>query len=249
MKPSPKQAKEISALCKAYYGARVIMGGGDTPEKIEARKLYGEASAKLAKRIFGLTLTAEEAFRCMKYHQSEWLVTNPGTLAERIAALSEAVKTEKYCIGPEDEEIQLDDYFRRVFFAHDYKEGPRPVGTVECGGMMIEDTPKSLYRILFLAQPKQLDFSDMYKTGGWIDLVSPDYHFVAHVELWKYELAVRFSASREHVTGRMSDIQCGIPGSNNGISGASPLLAAWQECLTLCLNSKWNVYGGNNFTV
>lgn len=248
-KLSPQQAKEISKLCEAYYRAPIERGGADTPQKRAARQPYAEKSAQLAKRLFGLTLTAEEAFRCVEYHQTLWTIRNPGTLAERIAVLNQAARTGQRYIGKEGEEISAADYFGRIFFRHDYTTGPRTVKTVECGGMVIADTPRCLYRLLFLTNPPMLDFSDMYKTGEMFALLSPDGQFAAHVELWKYELAIRFSAGPEHVTGRSSAIQCGIPGVDNGIQGHSPLLKAWQDCLRLCLNSKWDVYSGNNFAV
>lgn len=248
IKLSARQAKKISKLCGAYYSAPIERGGADTPKKREARQPYAKKSAQLAKRLFGIALNTEEAFRCVQYHQTDWTITNPGTLQERIAVLSKAVLAGQQYIGQEPQQIDAREYFARIFFLHDYTNGARTVRTVECGGVVVDDTPLSLYRLLFLTAPARLDFSDMYKSGEMFALLSPDGQFAAHVELWKYELAIRFSASPEHVTGQMSTIECGIPSADNGVQGRSPLLKAWQDCLILCLNSQWDVYPGNNFT-
>lgn len=239
------QARQINKLCEAYYRAPIHRGGAETPQKTAARKAYGTQSAKLAKRHFKIIMTPEEAFRSVDYHQTDWTMKNPGSFKERLSLLGSILNGQ-----PKPEELNIRDLFGTLYFVHDYtSQGDRPVGTAECGSVAIKDTPRGLYRLLYLTGPKALDFDDMYKTGGLICLCSPDYQFVASAELWKYELALRFDSTRENIEGRLSAIQCGVPGSNNGVRVASPLLKQWCDTLSLCLKTKWNVYYGNNFVV
>lgn len=246
-----RQAAEISKLCSAYYGARIHRGGAETPEKTAARKAYGQHSALLAKRHFGLDLTADEAFRAVDYHQTDWVMRNPGSCEERLDLLGATLrgKTTPDSEQPFAENLTAEKLFATLYFLHDYQEGSRPQATAECGGSKVKDTARALYRLLYLSHPQALDFSDMYKTGGFINLLSRDGSFCAHAELWKYELMLRFSATREHVTGHRSAVQAGVPTAGNGVSPNSPLLKKWCGTLVLALNSKWDVYPGNGFAV
>lgn len=245
LKLSKRQAALTSQLCRAYYGARIHIGGAETPEKSAARKIYGTHSAKLVKRLFGLTLTPEEAFRSVHYHQTDWIITNPGSLAERMDLMASILKG-----AEQPEELDLRALFSTIYFVHDYEaDGDRPIPTTGCGSVKLKDTPRSFYRLMYLARPKGINFDDMYKSGGLLTLCSPDCQFVAHVEFWKYELALRFESTAEHITGRRSPIVCGVPGARNGVSATSPLLKTWCDTLQLCLKSKWDVYPGNNFRV
>jgi hypothetical protein len=146
-----------------------------------------------------------------------------------------------------------DDYsarelFPKVFVLRDYKEkGNRPVGTFDCGSVKCEG-PCSLYIAMFLSRPKSVDFSDMYK-ASLLCWCSPDYRFVASFELFKYEPALYFSASKELVCGQASSIQAGAPGADNGISSNDPLFLRWCKLLETCLDREWMVYGGNDFKV
>ncbi len=136
-----------------------------------------------------------------------------------------------------------------LFRIHDYETmGNRPVGTVDCGSTRLKDTPKSLYRVMFLFAPNRVSFKEMYK-GGLLTLVSPDYNLVASVEFYKYELAVYFSASKDHIEGRQSGVVCGLPGSDNGIKYKGEIAQAWFDLITRLLDREWCVYGGNNFNV
>ncbi len=246
-----RQAAAIKKLCDAYYGAPIHRGEAETPEKTAARKAYGEQSARLAKRHFGLDLTAEEAFRAVQYHQTDWIMWNPGGFEERLDLLAATLrgKTAPDYEQPFAEYLTAKHLFSTLYFLHDYRKGNRPVGTMECGGSEVRDTARGLYRLLYLSGPDSLDFSDMYKTGGFIDLLSPDGSFVAHAELWKYELMLRFGASAEHLTVRRCGIVAGIPTARNGVEPKSPLLKKWCDTLVLALNSKWEVYPGNDFVV
>lgn len=158
----------------------------------------------------------------------------------------------RYLDHPEREEGGEDDaraLFTHIFVLHDYRrQGPRPIATYDCGSIGT-DTPRALYRLLFLVQPPHVDFSSMYKSEALFALCSPDYHFVAHPQFFKYKLAMYFSASAEHVEGRKKAIQSGMPGYDNGMRAKTPELRAWCALLQRCLERTWAVYPGNNFEV
>lgn len=149
----------------------------------------------------------------------------------------------------QDEESEARKVFKEIYRVHDYEvDGKRSVGTVSCGSIKT-DTARALYRLLFLLNPKRVDFSDMYKSDSLFAIVSPDGQFVADVQFFKYELAIYFSAAPTHVTGSQRNIRSGIPGVDNGVRAQSPELRAWCETLQKCLARTWMVYGGNDFEV
>lgn len=137
-----------------------------------------------------------------------------------------------------------------LYLIHDYDtQGNRLVGTYPCGSVRLTDTPASLYRALFLFRPERASFKDMYK-NAFLTLVSPDYHLVATLEFFKYEMAIYFEASREYVSGTsQSPIISGLPGSDNGIQYNGEYPEAWFGLLRELLTRKWMVYGGNDFEV
>lgn len=155
-------------------------------------------------------------------------------------------------LASEDGEYEAREFIIRtgLYKIHDYASmGDRPVGTYPCGSKRIKDTPKSLYRVLFLFRPSAISFDDMYKTT-LLTLVSPDYSLVAEIDLFKYELGVYFQASREHVSGtRQHAVQGGAPGTDNGIAIQSETAKAWCSFLVELIQREWMVYGGNDFEV
>lgn len=149
----------------------------------------------------------------------------------------------------EESESGIEEVFSECFIWHDYeKKGDRPIGTKSCGSYGFEDTPKSFYRLLYLVHPI-VDFSDMYKPGTLIEICSPDYNFRAGMEFHKYELAARFGCAKEYAIGREHMVQCGVPGSDNGIHCSSDIGKLWFETLIKCLNFELSVYPGNDFCV
>ena len=148
----------------------------------------------------------------------------------------------------EDHDVGADDVFRECYRWHDYSKGNRPFGTVDCGGIMCDDTPRALYRICFLAKPA-IDFGDMYKTGSMVDLCSPDYRFVASVQLWKYEVGVYFFCPPDLVAGTPHGVQAGRPSADNGVRCGDAFGNRWFELLGHALAREWDVYPGNNFRV
>lgn len=154
---------------------------------------------------------------------------------------------EKWWDDPAEEDPG--EIFRRVYKWHDYREGNRPRGVVDCGSVKFEDTPRSLYRALFWVAPSFVDFSDMYKTGTLIDLCSPDYDFLCSLQLFKYELGAYFECAEQHKEGRLSMIQGGWPGCDNGVRCKSDLGKKWFGVIVRALTQEWSVYSGNNFSV
>jgi len=163
--------------------------------------------------------------------------------------LLETLETLNLLLDSPDDEYDAREEFRSIYLLHDYAKGNRKVGTIECGSFDFEDTPKALYRLLFLARPARVDFSDMYKSKSLFALTSADGCFVADFQFFKYELAAYLSATREHTEGRQSVLIAGAPGSDNGIRAKSPELKLWASTLKKCLDKKWMVYGGNDFEV
>lgn len=168
------------------------------------------------------------------------MVTKAINLADKMSNLRKLIEADDY---------DARDFFAEVYMLHEYNvSGDRKIGTVECGGFSLETT-SALYRLLFLAKPTNVDFSDMYKSSSLFALCSPDGEFVADFQFYKYELAVYCSAVKSHVAGAPSFVQSGMPGSDNGVNANSQELKEWMELLKLCLSRKWMVYGGNDFEV
>ncbi len=142
-----------------------------------------------------------------------------------------------------------EEVFRRVYRWYDYREGERPVGTLECGGHQFRPSAPALYRALFLLEPSTTDFSDMYKSGSLIDCVSPDGQFHLSVQLWKYEMSVRFACSREHHVAECRIVMAGMPGSDNGTSCSSELGNKWFAVAVQAIERPWSMYSGNDFVV
>ena len=126
-------------------------------------------------------------------------------------------------------------------------EVPPGCDLYECGSERLADTPKSLYRALWLFDVEARR-TVQYK-GRLVDIVSPDGTMLASIEFYKYELAVYFNASRSHIQGQSSAVLCGLPGFDNGVQPGSETARAWFGLLVELLNRTWLVYAGNNFEV
>jgi hypothetical protein len=119
-----------------------------------------------------------------------------------------------------------------------------------CGSASLDDTPRALYRLLYLAKPASVDFSDMYKSGGLFVLASPDRSFFASVETYKYELGLYFYAKdKSAIGGEGTGIIGGWPGADNRRHVSDPIGAKFFDVLLKAVNREWDVYSGNNFKV
>ncbi len=166
--------------------------------------------------------------------------------------LKESMDKFRQLMEADDRGDDIDDLpeelFGRCYVTHDYSKGDRAVATVSFGGKVF-DSVEPFYRLLFLARPGPISFSDMYKSGDMFAVCSPDGRFCAHFLFWKYQPALDFSAAKEFVQGGMSVVIAGCPDSNNGITANDPLLTEWCELLVVALERKWTVYSGNDFVV
>lgn len=146
-----------------------------------------------------------------------------------------------------------DDVFRECFKTITMpipEDSPEDLKGFACGSAKVDDTPHALYRLLYLAKPVAVDFSDMYKSGALFVLASPDRRFFASVETYKYELGIYFYAKdKESIGGEGTGIIGGWPGEDNRRHIADPLGAKFFDVLQKAVNRKWNVYSGNNFEV
>ncbi len=164
--------------------------------------------------------------------------------------LTEDLEKLNSLLDSEDGEYDARELFSSVYLLQDYDiDGNRKVGTIECGGFDFQDTPKALYRLLFLTKAKRVDFGNMYKSRSLLALISPDGRFVADIQFYKYELAAYLSSTKEHIEGHQHEIVCGVPCADNGIRAESSELKLWSATLKKCLDRSWMVYGGNDFEV
>lgn len=113
-----------------------------------------------------------------------------------------------------------------------------------------KDTPKSLYRFLYLWQPTEVDFSDMYKGGlAVIDLNGVG---LVLLKFYKFELVAYLYAPQSELKPRPQafiEISSEIPATENEefIDGSK----AKEEFEIFGSLLEWmhTVYAGNNFEV
>jgi len=147
------------------------------------------------------------------------------------------------------EDVDLEDLFRECFLVFTTKEVTGLKG-FRCVGFSIEDTPKALYRALYLGKPSEVDFSDMYKTGMLFGFKSPCGYFFSTIELFKYEFGVYcYCKAREDIGGLAHGVQGGWPSCDNGTHCKNPVGQLWFGTLKLALEYEHDVYPGNDFKV
>lgn len=142
----------------------------------------------------------------------------------------------------------IEDRFREccILLSNEANENDSPV--VGCGSYKLTDTPRALYRLLWLLRPKGLDFSDMYK-AQLLEFALPDRRFVCEFYWFKYEAGLYFYAVREAVGGHGSGIIGGWPGCDNGWYCTDPLGNLFFQVVREIIEYEHTVYGGNNFKV
>jgi len=113
-----------------------------------------------------------------------------------------------------------------------------------------QDTPKSLYRFLYLWEPEKTDFSNMYKSS--LAIIDLNGAAIVSVELFKYELAAYFYVPIKDLIPKPAQfmtIHCGIPEcEENEIISTSQAPKEIDFFIDL-LEAEHDVYGGNNFKV
>ena len=123
-------------------------------------------------------------------------------------------------------------------------------GLIRGTSTYFSNTPKSLYRFFYIWQPENLGFAFMYKSElAYVDLNGTG---IAVIEFYKYQLAVYFYVPECEIKPQsmgMIGVSCGVPGTehNQFIEGSQAKLE-FDRFVTI-LESKHDVYPGNNFTV
>jgi hypothetical protein len=115
------------------------------------------------------------------------------------------------------------------------------------------NTPVDFYRLLFLCQPVNLDFDDMYGQGLF-GIRSPCGRFGMSFSLWKYTLAGRMYVDKAYAVRTREErgliqISSGIPGVDNGLATKDPDALRWFRMIDVALSRPWMMYGGDNFKV
>lgn len=113
-----------------------------------------------------------------------------------------------------------------------------------------QDTPKSLYRFLYLWEPKKMDFSDMYKSS--LALIDLNGTAIVSVKLFKYELAAYFYVPITEIIPKPAhfiEIHCGIPECEEAEIIPTSQAPKEIEFFINLLETEHDVYGGNNFKV
>ena len=129
-----------------------------------------------------------------------------------------------------------------------YKWDEEMIQTVSVG---FRDTPKSLYRFLYLWEPKEVDFSDMYKSVLALIRIHPK--GIVSLDLYKYELAAYLYVTSDQVKVENDEDKgmwvCGAPGVENAQmipdSEVYKEFKIFEELLTM----KHHIYPGNDFEV
>lgn len=128
-------------------------------------------------------------------------------------------------------------------------EAPENPDLFQCGSYKPSDTTKCLYRLLWLCEPPNVAFNDMYKKRLF-SFYSTDKRFAVTVELFKFELGLYFYAPRATIdTSGMSPFTAGDPDADNGQVLTDEVGKQFFEAVKLAVEHEWCVYGGNDFVV
>jgi hypothetical protein len=123
-------------------------------------------------------------------------------------------------------------------------------GYIKGVSIYFSNTPKSLYRFLYIWQPENINFSHMYKSVvAYVDLNGTG---VAVMEFYKYQFAVYFYVPEREIKPQsmgMISVNCGVPGTehNQFVEGSQAKLEF--DRFVAILEAKHDVYTGNNFVV
>jgi hypothetical protein len=116
----------------------------------------------------------------------------------------------------------------------------------DCGSVRLENTPEALYRLLYLTQPKQIDFSDLYKSSPLILLVSRCGRFGISLRTFKYQLALYFFCVEEETSGQLHSVQSAFPGHDIGIECQNREGKKFFEMVERSLDRTWGIDLGND---
>lgn len=113
-----------------------------------------------------------------------------------------------------------------------------------CGSCSVVDTPKALYRLLYMFRPTNVYFDEMYKSRLFI-IVSETKRFAVLVELFKYKLGLYFACPGPALTGtNKTGIRADHPGADNLITCGSEEGLEFFELVKAVANNEILVRGG-----
>jgi hypothetical protein len=119
----------------------------------------------------------------------------------------------------------------------------------DCGSYKAEDTPRGMYRLFYLLEPKEVDFTNMYR-GELFSFVSADERFLVKVCLFEYELGLYFLAQEDLVDKSEGVcVPAAWPGADNKVSLVDPLGVDFFEMIKLVVEHKFEVYPVGEFVV
>ena len=236
----------------------VFVLGGDEAQRvalIEAIRLHSSRSASYTATCAPREPLLRAARRV--WRKNYGLVT---PAASRVL-VQRAVQAMHYDGQPDFSEAKFRETFGCDTVEESFRQAVRPwegalefaeVANVKFGAMSAplrrSDTPRDLYRLLYLLCPVGVRFNDMY--GGGIEgITSPCRRFAASFYFHKYELAAHLLVvPRLAMRWRAALVESSIAGSG-GMQTKSPDALAWFEMIDLALTRKWRVYPSNKFEV
>jgi hypothetical protein len=136
-----------------------------------------------------------------------------------------------------EEEEEPSEMFRQVVRVID-RLGSTPFlecGYFNCGDVTLDDAPKGLYRLLFLSQPRSVDFSRLYQSGCLFLLSSRCHRFAASVETSDYRLILRFYCKKED----LREEEGGAPNVDPEVKCSNPDGISFFEMLQKSANRTW----------
>ena len=158
--------------------------------------------------------------------------------------LSPAFDWEKHWETDDSEGIE--DEFRKCAKVFVPAEG---MDYQDCGSYKALDTPKALYRLFYLLEPKSVDFSNMYR-GTLFAFVSADERFLVQVSLFEYELGLFFLAPEETIDrSEAACVMAGWPGADNRLRLTDPVGVAFFEMVKKIIEHEFEVYPVGDFKV
>ena len=119
----------------------------------------------------------------------------------------------------------------------------------DCGSYKVEDTPRGMYRLFYLLEPKEIDFTHMYR-GELFFFVSADERFLVKVSLFEYELALYFLAQEDLID--KSEGVCvpsAWPGADNKVRVIDPVGIDFFEMMKKIVEYEFEVYPVGDFKV
>ena len=119
----------------------------------------------------------------------------------------------------------------------------------DCGSYKVEDTPRGMYRLFYLLEPKGISFSNMYR-GELFSFVSADERYLVKVSLFEYELGLYFLAQEDLID--KSEGVCvpsAWPGADNKVRLIDPVGIDFFEMIKKIVEQQFEVYPVGEFKV